>query len=126
MRGKKLALFMGRVHPKKGCDLVIEAFAKVLAQRPDWHLVIAGPDQVGWQEALNHNAMQLGLASRVRHIEGDIRNSELLRATITDCEPDFVFHLAAQPLVRASYDDPVGTFDPVDGPEPVDRPEAVN
>ena len=32
-RGKRLALFMGRIHPKKGCDLVIEAFAKVLRQQ---------------------------------------------------------------------------------------------
>jgi glycosyltransferase involved in cell wall biosynthesis len=65
LRGKKLALFMGRVHPKKGCDLLIEAFAKVLAQQPNWHLVIAGPDQVGWQEALNFRAAQLGLAPRI-------------------------------------------------------------
>ena len=65
LRGKKLALFMGRVHPKKGCDLLIEAFAKVLSQKPDWHLLIAGPDQVGLQEALNYRAAQLGLASRI-------------------------------------------------------------
>lgn len=65
LRGKKLALFMGRVHPKKGCDLLIEAFAKVFAQQPDWHLVIAGPDQVGWQEQLNYRAAQLGLAPRI-------------------------------------------------------------
>jgi glycosyltransferase involved in cell wall biosynthesis len=65
LRGKKLVLFMGRVHPKKGCDLMIEAFATVLAQQSDWHLVIAGPDQVGWQEGLNQRAAQLGLAPRI-------------------------------------------------------------
>ena len=62
--GKRLALFMGRVHPKKGCDLLIEAFAEVLAEHSDWHLVIAGPDQVGWQEKLQYRAKQLGITSR--------------------------------------------------------------
>ena len=65
LRGKKLALFMGRIHPKKGCDLLIEAFAKVLAHHSEWHLVIAGPDQVGLQKKLNHRAEKLGIASRI-------------------------------------------------------------
>ena len=65
LKGKKLALFMGRIHPKKGCDLLIEAFAKVLGQHEDWHLVIAGPDQVGWQQALSSRAAALGLESRI-------------------------------------------------------------
>jgi len=65
LRNKKVMLFVGRIHPKKGCDLLIEAFAKVLGPHPHWHLVIAGPDQVGWQKELNHRAEQLGLASRI-------------------------------------------------------------
>jgi glycosyltransferase involved in cell wall biosynthesis len=65
LRGKKLVLFMGRIHPKKGCDLAIDAFAKVLGPHPEWNLVIAGPDQVGWQRDLNDRVAQLGMASRV-------------------------------------------------------------
>jgi glycosyltransferase involved in cell wall biosynthesis len=52
LRNKRLVLFMGRIHPKKGCDLLIEAFTSVMGDDPDWHLVIAGPDQVGLQTKL--------------------------------------------------------------------------
>jgi len=65
LHGKRLALFVGRIHPKKGCDLLLEAFVKVLGSDPDWHLVMAGPDQTGWQNRLNQRAEQLGIASRI-------------------------------------------------------------
>lgn len=41
----------------------------------------------------------------------DIRNSQVLRETIGKIDPDVIVHLAAQPLVRESYKDPIGTFD---------------
>ncbi len=65
LRGRRLALFVGRIHPKKGCDLLIEAFARVLARDPQWHLVIAGPDQVGWQGKLERQAQRLGITGRI-------------------------------------------------------------
>ena len=65
LRGKKLALFMGRIHPKKGCDLLIEAFAKVLAPDPAWRLVIAGPDQLEWQKNLAQLADCLEVTSKI-------------------------------------------------------------
>lgn len=65
LRGKKIVLFLGRIHPKKGCDLLIDAFAKVLGKHHEWSLVVAGPDQVGWQAALNRRAEQLGISSRI-------------------------------------------------------------
>jgi CDP-glucose 4,6-dehydratase len=49
-------------------------------------------------------------SSFVSHI-GDIRDAEKLAKAISDCQPDIVFHLAAQPLVRESYRDPLTTFD---------------
>ncbi len=65
LKGKRLCLFLGRIHPKKGCDLAIRAFADALAEQSDWHLVLAGPDQVGWQPALIKLAAQLKIADRI-------------------------------------------------------------
>lgn len=41
---------------------------------------------------------------------GDIRDFEKLEASLVDFEPEVVFHLAAQPLLRKSYADPLGTY----------------
>jgi len=54
---------------------------------------------------------QLGLASRLRHVVGDIRSADTVRRLIAETRPDFVFHLAAQPLVRRSYRDASYTWE---------------
>lgn len=41
---------------------------------------------------------------------GDIRDADALKRALAESDADIVFHLAAQPLVRASYEDPIGTF----------------
>jgi glycosyltransferase involved in cell wall biosynthesis len=76
LRGKRLALFMGRLHEKKGCDLLLQAFAKVLAAEEDWQLVMCGPDQVGWQAKLAAMAERLNIAQRVTWagmVSGDLK-----------------------------------------------------
>jgi len=65
LRGKRLALFLGRIHQKKGCDLAIRAFARVFSADPDWCLIMAGPDQVGWRGDLERLAAALGVSDRV-------------------------------------------------------------
>ena len=45
-----------------------------------------------------------------RDIRGDVRDLEMLRAAIVEARPEMVFHLAAQPLVRYSYVEPVETY----------------
>ncbi|HEY5040983.1 MAG TPA: CDP-glucose 4,6-dehydratase [Verrucomicrobiae bacterium] len=54
---------------------------------------------------------QLGMKSRLNHIIGDIRDLEKLKRALQKSKPDFLFHLAAQPLVRESYAKPVETFE---------------
>ncbi len=65
LRGHRLMLFMGRLHPKKGCDLLLDAYASVLGGNPDWRLVFAGPDEVGFQRELMDTATARGIADRV-------------------------------------------------------------
>ena len=65
LRGKRLAISVGRIHPKKGTDILIEAFASTLARDPAWHLVIVGPDQIGMRESLEALAARLGIPDRI-------------------------------------------------------------
>ena len=53
---------------------------------------------------------QLKLDTRLDHIVGDVRSLNSIILAIDKCKPDFIFHLAAQPLVRLSYSKPVDTF----------------
>jgi CDP-glucose 4,6-dehydratase len=46
----------------------------------------------------------------VAHYDCDIRDADRLKTVFKDCKPDFVFHLAAQALVRQSYRDPLETY----------------
>lgn len=50
------------------------------------------------------------VAELVDHHEGDIRDAALVARVVAEARPDVVFHLAAQPLVRLSYREPVETF----------------
>ncbi len=52
----------------------------------------------------------LNLASLINSTIGDIRNLDLLKKTFEDFQPEVVFHLAAQPLVRRSYLEPIETY----------------
>lgn len=65
VRGKRFLLFLGRIHRKKGCDMLIDAFAKVAHTDPELDLVMAGPDQQDWSEELKAKAAAAGISSRV-------------------------------------------------------------
>ena len=53
----------------------------------------------------------LGIEHVIKDVRSDIRDKKLLKNTIQEFQPEIVFHLAAQPIVLDSYDNPVETFD---------------
>ena len=56
------------------------------------------------------NSIQL--SKRIQDIRLDVRNREKINdIVVNQIEPDFIFHLAAQPLVRRSYEDPILTWE---------------
>lgn len=73
-----------------------------------------GADVVGFAlppERKNDHFNTLGLEKIVHHVNGDIRDLSLLQPVCSEFKPEFLFHLAAQSLVRRSYEDPKTTFD---------------
>lgn len=54
---------------------------------------------------------QLGLSTQLADTRADVRDRDQLASVIRDFDPEIVFHLAAQPLVRYSYKDPIETYE---------------
>src|SRR5258708_31458354 len=54
---------------------------------------------------------QLGLAKRLKHVEGDVRDLPAFSKAFDAAQPDFVLHLASQAIVRESYLHPLETFE---------------
>ncbi|HDY87040.1 MAG TPA: CDP-glucose 4,6-dehydratase [bacterium] len=74
----------------------------------------AGADVVGFalppeQENAHFNLLKLDTI--IHHVNGDIRDLSSLQRIFDDFQPEFLFHLAAQAIVRISYQEPKYTFD---------------
>lgn len=73
---KPFLLFLGRLHPKKGCDILVEAFARVASAYPEFHLVMAGPDPDGLRATIEPVARTAGIAGRIHWpgmLSGDVK-----------------------------------------------------
>lgn len=76
LRSKRIILFLSRIHPKKGCDILVKAFSEISKTDSNLHLVIAGPDQMGWQSDLKNLAQQLNIAQKITWtgmLQGDLK-----------------------------------------------------
>jgi len=81
LRNSRTLLFLGRLHPKKGCDILIDAFAN--ATDNSVSLMLAGPDQVGWQKDLEQQTERLGVKQRVIFagmLQGEMKQAALAAA----------------------------------------------
>jgi glycosyltransferase involved in cell wall biosynthesis len=81
--GHKVALFLGRIHPKKGLPMLIEAWARI--RPPSWVLWIAGPDDSGHQTELARSVLAASLRQVVSFLgplDGPKKRSALLNANL--------------------------------------------
>lgn len=65
LAGRPWLVFLSRIHPKKGLDTLLTVWADLVKRFPDWHLILAGPDLVGYQPLLERQVQQLNLGEWV-------------------------------------------------------------
>lgn len=90
-QGKSLILFLARIDPKKGLDLLAPAFAALKQQFPKSHLVIAGPDSIGFRSTVERYFAQV-------NCQNDITFTGMLSGTLK-----YAALSAAQVYVAPSY-----------------------
>lgn len=85
LRGKRIVLFLGRLHPKKGCDLLIDAFARIAHRDGALALVLSGPDGIGWQKELEARARRSGKSGQIFFtgmLEGEMKRGAFEAAEV--------------------------------------------
>ena len=77
-------------------------------------LINAGATVIGYSSCSKTETRLFDLCNikkEIVHIKGDVRDLNQLKEVFEEHQPEIVIHMAAQPIVRTSYQDPVGTYD---------------
>ena len=85
LRGKRLVLFLGRLHVKKGCDILLDAFTRAAANDASLVLVMAGPEQGSFAGQLRTRAARSALTDRIVFtgmLEGQVKWGALRAAEV--------------------------------------------
>lgn len=83
LRDTRILLFLGRLHPKKGCDILIDALPRNSDPENAISLVLAGPDQIGWEKYLRARIAQLDIAPPIVFtgmLQGEMKQGALASA----------------------------------------------
>ena len=98
----------------RGCRVLITGHTGFKGSWLAFMLHEAGAEVLGYAlpppQEKNHFSL-LGLSKKIKHIEADMRDADKICNVMKEFKPEFVFHLAAQALVKSSYNDPKLTFD---------------
>jgi glycosyltransferase involved in cell wall biosynthesis len=119
LAGKRLVLFMARLHPKKGLNLLLEAWSSLAAEHPNAHLVVAGPDSEGMQQKLEQYCIAANLRDRVSFpgmLQGAMKWSALAAAELFVL-PSFSEGLSVGVLEAMGMGLPVIVTEPCNMPE---------
>jgi len=84
-REREVILFMSRVDPKKGLELLLRVFSEVYLKHPNARLVIAGSGEPAYEKQLKDEARQLGISNAIiwtGFIEGSLKQAALSAATL--------------------------------------------
>ncbi len=83
LEGRRYFLYLSRIHPKKGADILVDAYADVLGESDEWRLVVAGPEEPGFGEGVRRRVKDRGLQDRILFpglVRGDLKWGLLSRA----------------------------------------------
>lgn len=103
----KVLLFVGRIYPVKGLDLLLKAWALAKTAGWDWHLLLVGPDQAGHMAELEILAASLGLKTRRGPADGVGEVDVTFTGPLYGADKDAAYRMA-RGLVLPSYTENFG------------------